>query len=69
LGCTTAAEVWSYLAKEFSNQFCARRSMLRGQLQTIKRGARTIAEFVQEVKSISDSLAAINEKIVESDVV
>lgn len=30
LGCTIAAEVWSYLAKEFSNQFIARRSMLRG---------------------------------------
>ncbi|KAI3935864.1 hypothetical protein MKW92_042353 [Papaver armeniacum] len=69
LGCTTAAEVWSYLTKEFSNQFSARRSMLRGQLQTIKRGARIVAEYVQEVKSISDSLAAINDKVGESDIV
>lgn len=43
--------------------------MLRGQLQTIKRGARTVAEYVQEVKSISDSLASINERVVEYDIV
>ncbi|KAI3904097.1 hypothetical protein MKW92_026135 [Papaver armeniacum] len=43
--------------------------MLRGQLQTIKRGARSVAEFIQEVKSITDSLAAIKEKVADVDIV
>lgn len=43
--------------------------MLRGRLQSVKRGSRSITEYLQEVKSIPDSLAAIKERVVDSDLV
>lgn len=43
--------------------------MLRGQLQTIKRGVHSVSEFIQEVKGITDSLAAIKEKVADADIV
>ncbi|KAI3985517.1 hypothetical protein MKX01_033831 [Papaver californicum] len=67
LGCATSAEVWSYLSKKIQNTFSARKSLLRNSLFNIKRGSKTISDFLQEIKYITDSLAAINEPVSSSD--
>lgn len=43
--------------------------MLRSQLHSIRRGNSTIFEFLQHIKSISDSLAEIGESVPDSDLV
>lgn len=43
--------------------------MLKGRLQSVKRGNRSVTEYLQEVKSISDSLASIKERVVDGDLV
>ncbi|RZC90540.1 hypothetical protein C5167_029674 [Papaver somniferum] len=68
LGCTTAVEVWSYLNTKFQNQFPARKSLLRNQLYNMRRGSKSVGDYLQEVKAITDSLAAINEPVSESDI-
>ncbi|KAF3787976.1 hypothetical protein EJ110_NYTH22014, partial [Nymphaea thermarum] len=55
----TALELWSTLATTYSQVSEARFLQLRRQFQDIKRGTRTVLEYLNEIKSVSDQLAAI----------
>lgn len=43
--------------------------MLRNQLQSIRRGNRSVEEYLQQIKSITDNLAAINERVSTSVII
>ncbi|XP_026420737.1 uncharacterized protein LOC113316800 isoform X2 [Papaver somniferum] len=69
LGLSTAMEIWAYLEITFRSQLMARKSMLKNQLHNIKKGNLTILVYLQNIKTIADSLAAIGEKMSDSDLV
>ncbi|KAF3791149.1 hypothetical protein EJ110_NYTH14438 [Nymphaea thermarum] len=55
----TALELWSTLATTYSQ--------LRREFQDIKRGTRTVLEYLNEIKSVSDQLAAIGHPVSDKD--
>ncbi|XP_026443507.1 uncharacterized protein LOC113343582, partial [Papaver somniferum] len=67
LGLSTAREIWEFLEVTFKSQFMARKSMLRNQLHNVKKGNMTILVYLQNIKTIADSLAAIGERVSNSD--
>lgn len=69
VGCKSAREILLYLEKLILRQFFARKSLLRSQLHYIRRGNRSISDYIYEIKSISDSLAAIDHPVDDSDLV
>ncbi|XP_026378223.1 myb-like protein I [Papaver somniferum] len=69
LGLSTAREIWEYIETTCTTQFASRKSMLRNQLQSIRRGNRSVEEYLQQIKSITDNLASINEKVSNSDII
>ncbi|XP_026419387.1 uncharacterized protein LOC113315308 [Papaver somniferum] len=69
LSLTTSREIWEFLESCFQTQYRARKNMLRAQLFGIKRGNLNILVYLQKIKSITDSLAAIGEKVNDSDLI
>ncbi|KAF3782981.1 hypothetical protein EJ110_NYTH33182 [Nymphaea thermarum] len=63
----TALELWSTLATTYSQISEARFLQLRRQFQDIKRGTRTVLEFLNKIKSVSDQLAAIGHPVSDKD--
>ncbi|KAF3781811.1 hypothetical protein EJ110_NYTH35692 [Nymphaea thermarum] len=63
----TALELWSTLATTYSQVSEARFLQLRRQFQDIKRGTRTVLEYLNEIKSVSDQLAAIGHPVGDKD--
>ncbi|KAF5180065.1 Copia-like polyprotein/retrotransposon, partial [Thalictrum thalictroides] len=66
---STSREVWHSLEASFASQNQARVLQLRLQLQTIKKGSLTMTEYVDQVRSICDSLAMILLPVSDSDMV
>ncbi|XP_026384855.1 uncharacterized protein LOC113280448 [Papaver somniferum] len=69
LGKSTAREKWLLLSKIFTQQFFARKSQLRSQLHSIRRGNSIVFDFLHQIKHISDSLAEIGEPVLDEDLV
>ncbi|KAF3784821.1 hypothetical protein EJ110_NYTH26738 [Nymphaea thermarum] len=63
----TALELWSTLATTYSQVSEARFLQLRRQFQDIKRGTRTVLEYLNEIKSVSDQLAVIGHPVSDKD--
>ncbi|KAF3772117.1 Retrovirus-related Pol polyprotein from transposon TNT 1-94, partial [Nymphaea thermarum] len=63
----TALELWSTLATTYSQVSEARFLQLRRQFQDIKRGTCTVLEYLNEIKSVSDQLAAIGHLVSDKD--
>ncbi|KAF3773242.1 Retrovirus-related Pol polyprotein from transposon TNT 1-94 [Nymphaea thermarum] len=63
----TALELWSTLATTYSQVSEARFLQLRRQFQDIKRGTRTVLEYLNEIKSVSDQLAIIGHPVSDKD--
>ncbi|KAL5753576.1 hypothetical protein ACOSP7_021796 [Xanthoceras sorbifolium] len=68
-GCTTAYEVWSTLEKLYSQQSKSRILQLRSQLQTTKKGAMNMNDYIIKMKGISDCLATAGQVMTEQDLV
>ncbi|KAF3778269.1 Retrovirus-related Pol polyprotein from transposon TNT 1-94 [Nymphaea thermarum] len=62
-----ALELWSTLATTYSQVSEARFLQLRRQFQDIKRGTRTVLEYLNEIKSVSDQLAVTGHPISDKD--
>lgn len=60
LGLITSHQIWDFLETTFTTQFSSRRSMLRNEIQSIRIGNRYVEEYLQQIKSITDILAAFN---------
>src|SRR3954464_612999 len=69
IGCQTSAEIWSIIKEYHSQQSTANCSYYKTKLTNLKRGSRTISEYLQEAKSLSDALAAIGEPIPNKDLI
>ncbi|KAF3778366.1 Retrovirus-related Pol polyprotein from transposon TNT 1-94 [Nymphaea thermarum] len=63
----TALELWSTLATTYSQVSEARFLQLRRQFQDIKCGTRTVLEYLNEIKSVSDQLAVIGHPVSDKD--
>ncbi|KAF3772214.1 hypothetical protein EJ110_NYTH58471 [Nymphaea thermarum] len=63
----TALELWTTLATTYSQVSEARFLQLRRQFQDIKRGTRTVLEYLNEIKNVSDQLSAIGHPVSDKD--
>ncbi|KAF3772362.1 Retrovirus-related Pol polyprotein from transposon TNT 1-94 [Nymphaea thermarum] len=63
----TALELWTTLATTYSQVSEARFLQLRRQFQDIKRGTRSVLEYLNEIKNVSDQLAAIGHPVSDKD--
>jgi hypothetical protein len=65
----TVAQVWSTLATRYASPSHSHVTQLRRQLQTLRQGSKTCAEFTCMAKSISDQLAIANKAISYNDLI
>lgn len=68
-GHDTSKQVWTALASRYSVQSRSRLAHLRRQLQTISQGSRSCNDFIDNVKSIADQLAAADKRVDEQDLI
>ncbi|KAF3786059.1 Retrovirus-related Pol polyprotein from transposon TNT 1-94 [Nymphaea thermarum] len=62
-----ALELWTTLATTYSQVSEARFLQLKRQFQDIKRGTRSVLEYLNEIKNVSDQLAAIGHPVSDKD--
>ncbi|KAH6817574.1 hypothetical protein C2S51_001177 [Perilla frutescens var. frutescens] len=67
LGCSTAHEVWIALESAFSHSSKSRELMLKYDLQLMKKGSRSVAEYGRQFKALCDQLAAIGHPVDDTD--
>ncbi|KAF3775973.1 Retrovirus-related Pol polyprotein from transposon TNT 1-94 [Nymphaea thermarum] len=63
----TTLDLWSMLATTYSQVLEARFLQLKRQFQDIKRGTRTVLEYLNEIKNVSDQLAVIGHPVSDKD--
>lgn len=69
VGSTTARSLWLNLERRFAALTRSHVLQLRRRIQTIQKGSLSIIAYLQQVKEVSDSLAAAGEPLTESDLV
>lgn len=62
-------EVWDAIHAYCYTQMCTRSRQLRSELRTITKGARSIAEFIARVRTISESLMSIGDPVSHRDLI
>ncbi|KAL5819905.1 hypothetical protein ACOSQ4_023747 [Xanthoceras sorbifolium] len=67
--CTTAYEVWSSLENLYSQQSKARVLQLKTEMNSTKKGAMSINDYVLKMKCLSESLAATGQLLAADDVI
>ncbi|KAL5790122.1 hypothetical protein ACOSQ2_005010 [Xanthoceras sorbifolium] len=67
--CVTACEVWNTVTNMFSQQSMAKIMHLRAQLQSLKKGAMKISDYIVKIKGITDSLIEAGQVLTEQDLV
>ncbi|KAF6160185.1 hypothetical protein GIB67_016621 [Kingdonia uniflora] len=67
LGITTSRDVWKTLDEIFSQKSMTREIQLKYELQTMKKGSKTVGKFVRKFKSACDQLAVMGSHISEMD--
>ncbi|VFQ97955.1 unnamed protein product [Cuscuta campestris] len=66
---TTSADLWNALAAQYNSVSTAHIYQLRDKLHTLRKGTKTITQYLDEVATILTDLDALNEVIPERDVV
>lgn len=61
VGCNTTSETLHCLEHHFSQQSIANATHIRFQLMDIKKGTKSVSEYLQHAKSLANSLASLNE--------
>src|SRR3954470_18336538 len=69
IGCTSSADMWSILDEYFSQHSNANRADYKTKLANLKRGSRSVSEYLSEAKSLSDALAAIGDPVPDEELV
>ncbi|KAL5752135.1 hypothetical protein ACOSQ2_022642 [Xanthoceras sorbifolium] len=67
--CTTAYEVWSTLENMYSQQSKARVLQLKTEMNSTKKGAMSINDYILKMKCLSESLAAAGRLLAADDVI
>ena len=65
VGYSTAMEIWNALNQIYFASSMARFTELRTKLQTLKKDGLSAGEYIQRLKSICNSIAAIGEPVSE----
>ncbi|VFR03078.1 unnamed protein product [Cuscuta campestris] len=66
---TTSADLWNALAARYNSVSTTHIYQLRDKLHTLRKGTKTITQYLDEVATILTDLDALNEVIPERDVV
>uniref|UniRef100_A0A2N9FCJ3 GAG-pre-integrase domain-containing protein n=1 Tax=Fagus sylvatica TaxID=28930 RepID=A0A2N9FCJ3_FAGSY len=69
LGHSTAHQVWASLHLMFLEQSQARFDLLKGDIQSIQKGTSSISEYLNRLKHIADSLAALQHPVPDKELV
>ncbi len=69
LGHSTAHQVWASLHLMFLEQSQARFDLLKGDIQSIQKGTSSISEYLNRLKHIADSLAALQHLVPDKELV
>ncbi|KAK9105545.1 hypothetical protein Scep_022389 [Stephania cephalantha] len=67
VGLSTSREVWESLRKHFSSQSQSRVLYLKRELQNMRKGNKTMAEYYLHAKQLADNLAASGNPISNTD--
>ena len=68
-GVTSSRELWVALEQRFGGVSVAHIHQLRSRLHSAQKGDLTILEYIQHIKTISDSLMAAGAPVSESDLI
>lgn len=69
LHCKTSAEIWSVPEQLFSMKSKARILQLRFSLQSTKKGAESIEEYVLKMKKLAHSLMAAGQPLADDELI
>lgn len=58
---------WHKIHKHFYAHLKAKARQLRTELKTLKKGTKTVSEFITKLHSMADSLAAIGDEVKDQD--
>ena len=64
--CSTAKEIWSTIEEHFNKPTNSRLFELQHKMQTVSKANKTMALYLQEVKTISDQLSSIGSPMTEA---
>ncbi|KAL5845661.1 hypothetical protein ACOSQ3_009185 [Xanthoceras sorbifolium] len=64
---STVSPTWSKLERVYSQQSMAKILQIRQQLQSVKKGADSISNFILKIKNIGDELLSAREEVNEKD--
>lgn len=67
LGCKHSFQVWDKIHEHFHSYLKAKVRQFRSELKGIKKGNRSISDYVLRIKALADSLLAIGDPISEQD--
>ncbi|KAF7143314.1 hypothetical protein RHSIM_Rhsim05G0196600 [Rhododendron simsii] len=69
LGGSAAHEVWESLHSMFLEQSQARFDLLKGDIQSIQKGTSSISDYLNQLKHLADSLAALQHPVPDYELV
>ncbi|KAH0773898.1 hypothetical protein KY290_011035 [Solanum tuberosum] len=66
---TSANKAWELLYTTYANKTNTNIFSLRDQLQNTKKASKTIAEYLQEVRSLSDALKVVGSPVNDDEII
>lgn len=67
VGLMSSCETWQALEASFSHKSKTRELQLKGELQIIKKGTRSVVEYSRAFKTVCDQLSTIGCPMVDTD--
>ncbi|BBN68591.1 hypothetical protein Prudu_489S000400 [Prunus dulcis] len=69
VGVSSSRDLWLKLEQRFGGVSDAHIHQLRSRLQSIQKGSQTMADYLQQIKEISDSLTAAGASVSDRDLI
>ncbi|KAF7833293.1 Retrovirus-related Pol polyprotein from transposon TNT 1-94 [Senna tora] len=67
VGCKHSFQLWAKIEESFANHTRAKVHLYLTEFRSIKKGTRSMSEYLLRIKALVDSLAAVGNPIAESD--
>lgn len=67
IGCRQAWQMWDKIHKHFQSHMKAKVCQFRSELKTVKKGTRTMSEYLLRIKTIVDFLVVVGDPISDQD--
>lgn len=65
----TSRESWVRAARLYTNKSRSRIMYLKGRLHLLSKGTKTVSEYLQHIKCLSDELALINDPLADDNLI